>query len=41
MTQCFTCMQVFDLMHVMIEDPDDVMDYHIASHIWQCTSWAS
>ena len=23
----------FDLMHVMIDDPDDIMDYRIASHI--------
>lgn len=23
----------FDLMHVMIDDPDDILDYRIASHI--------
>ena len=23
----------FDLLHVMIDDPDDIMDYRIASHI--------
>lgn len=23
----------FDLLHVMIDEPDDIMDYRIASHI--------
>ena len=26
-------MRRFDLLHVMIDDPDDIMDYRIASHI--------